>query len=142
MTPIKNHVITDADIRNAGYVTNELLPCPFCGNKDVITIGTINEHTRNLVYKAFCNAIGECSATIHVCLGKEDTADEARAEVVRRWNKRRIVMPEMTLDLQPFDIFAAAGVVPIGIPYWDEGTMSWKVPVKEVLNAKPAEDDD
>lgn len=84
-----NTVITDADIRNAGYITNELKPCPFCGCKKIMTAATKNERTENIVYKAWCSGdIIGCGASITVCIGKEDTIKESREELVKNWNTR------------------------------------------------------
>lgn len=82
-----NTITTEADIINAGYMTAELKPCPFCGNKNILTAATENETTKNIVYKAWCNNM-DCNATIHVCIGRIDKINESRAEVVMRWNTR------------------------------------------------------
>jgi Lar family restriction alleviation protein len=83
-----NNIITcDADIRNAGYKSTELKPCPFCGSDKILSVGTKNEVTGYIVYKIFCEG-KDCSASMHACLGGDDTKEESRKTVVERWNKR------------------------------------------------------
>ena len=82
-----NTIMTEADIINAGYITDELKPCPFCGNTKILTAGTENEKTKNIVYKAWCNNM-DCNVTIHVCIGKVDKINESRAQAVKQWNTR------------------------------------------------------
>jgi Lar family restriction alleviation protein len=82
-----NIVVTDADIQNAGYWYGELMPCPFCGSNKIMTGGVKNENTLNVVYKVFCTG-KNCAATMHLCLGGEETIEECRNQVVKMWNKR------------------------------------------------------
>jgi len=86
----ENFIATDKDIINAGYHSNELLPCPFCGNKNIMSAGWENENTQNVVYKVFCNDTFKCGAEVFTCLGKIDTAEAARMEVIAKWNRRTI----------------------------------------------------
>lgn len=75
------------DLKNAGWYTGELKPCPFCGNDQILTAGERNPTSGNIVYKVFCTDL-ICSANVHACLGKEDKAVESRAAAVAKWNKR------------------------------------------------------
>lgn len=79
--------VTDADLNNAGYITNELKPCPFCGCNKILTAGTKNENNGNIVYKAFCTNT-DCMAAVHFCLGGKNKANESREGVVKKWNRR------------------------------------------------------
>jgi Lar family restriction alleviation protein len=80
-------VILPEDTKNAGWITNELKPCPFCGCSNILTAGTKNTTTGNIVYKAFCTN-WECGAMVHSCLGGDDKAKESRNAVVTKWNTR------------------------------------------------------
>ncbi len=81
---------SEKDLYNASHITNELLPCPFCGNTNILTYGRENEETGFLVYNAACGIIPGCGAGIFVCLGGVETAEKARMEVVKKWNTRTI----------------------------------------------------
>jgi Lar family restriction alleviation protein len=85
---VEDMVLVDADLKNAGYAAKELKPCPFCGNTHILSGGTRNQETGNIVYEIFCNRIFECGVRMHVCLGGDETAEQARAEVVKHWNTR------------------------------------------------------
>jgi Lar family restriction alleviation protein len=85
---IDDLVISPADLANAGYKTGELLPCPFCGNENILSSGFINSDSKNLVYKVFCNDTFTCGAEVFVCLGKRETEEAARKEAVNKWNRR------------------------------------------------------
>lgn len=75
------------DLTNAGYITGELLPCPFCGHTQPLTSGKRNTKTGNIVYTVSCgNILNHCLANIFVCIGKD--ANTSRDEAVRRWNTR------------------------------------------------------
>ncbi|HUQ67179.1 MAG TPA: Lar family restriction alleviation protein [Flavitalea sp.] len=89
MTPIKkeNFIISEGDLLNAGYWYHELLPCPFCGSNKIISGGVKNDRTGNIVYKVFCTG-KDCTAMVHICLGGDETKDQARKLVVEMWNKR------------------------------------------------------
>jgi Lar family restriction alleviation protein len=86
--PISNVLKVSADLMNSGFVTNELKPCPFCGDEKILTAATENERTKNIVYKAWCTNM-DCTAMIHVCIGKIDTIDKSRSELVSKWNTRQ-----------------------------------------------------
>ena len=86
----ENIIASTEDLANAGYHSDELLPCPFCGNKHILSGGFENENTGNVVYKVFCNDTFACGAEVFVCLGKRETAEAARREVINKWNRRTI----------------------------------------------------
>ncbi len=79
--------ILPEDLTNCGYITEELLPCPFCGHTQPLTYGKRNKDTGNIVYTVSCaNIINHCTANIFVCIGKD--SKDSREEAVRRWNTR------------------------------------------------------
>ena len=81
-------IVSEKDLANAGYHTGELLPCPFCGNKNILSSGFKNDDTGNVVYKVFCNDTFACGAEVFTCIGGEETTEKAREEVVNKWNRR------------------------------------------------------
>jgi Lar family restriction alleviation protein len=86
MKQVETVVLPD-DIKNAGFITHELKPCPFCGCNYILTAGTKNERTNNVVYRAFCTN-NDCMASVHLCLGGIDMIEDSRRGVVEKWNKR------------------------------------------------------
>lgn len=100
-TKKENFFVSGKDIRNAGYKTEELLPCPFCGNKIILTCGRKNETSGNIVYSVFCDNAFECGASISTCLGGEETAEKARETVVNAWNKRMPVVATPGVSKRP-----------------------------------------
>lgn len=84
----EDFIINSKDLHNAGYITNELLPCPFCGCTKILTAGDRNPNSKNIGYSAWCSDIFKCGAYISVCIGGEETAEEARKLAVESWNKR------------------------------------------------------
>jgi len=92
MTNSPDHLLSEQDLLNAALVdAGELKPCPLCRGK-ALSGGERNPTTGNEVYRIFCNAsrglVPTCGLSLSICLGKEDTAETARAEAVRRWNQR------------------------------------------------------
>lgn len=81
-------IVQDEDITQAGYITDELLPCPFCGGKP-LTHGEQNPGTRNIVYKVSCHNT-DCWASVFTCVSEEKGAKAARDMVVAAWNRRTI----------------------------------------------------
>ena len=84
----ENIIIQEKDFLNAGYVTDELLPCPFCGNKSPISAGNKNEQSGNIVYKVFCTDHFGCGASIHNCFSGDTPIEEIRNDIVKKWNRR------------------------------------------------------
>lgn len=84
-TPIES-IIIEADIKNAGYDTGELKPCPFCGNKTIITHGGRNTETNIVVYTVTCTNHWVCGASI--VTNDRDTPENVRQKAVNNWNKR------------------------------------------------------
>lgn len=82
LTKPENYVQSKAD-RAVCLGSGELRPCPFCG-KDPITGGKVNEETGNYVHDVICPG---CMVHMHCCM-KGNQRDEARAEVIRKWNAR------------------------------------------------------
>ncbi len=87
----KNIIVSKKDFVNAGYQTGELKPCPFCGGNKILTAGRKNQKTGNIVYHVWCASQMspfDCNAKMVLCLGKEDTSDECRRQLVEKWNTR------------------------------------------------------
>lgn len=85
--PQINPYFSDKDILNAGWITHELKPCPFCGCKTIHTSGSRNPDNGYIGYTAHCGN-WHCGASIHICCGGESRAEESRNEVVKMWNNR------------------------------------------------------
>jgi len=88
----ENIIIQKQDFLNAGYITEELLPCPFCGKKNPVSVGHKNEKTGNIGYKVICTDHFGCGATIHNCFSGDTPIEEIRADIVTKWNKRSIYL--------------------------------------------------
>jgi hypothetical protein len=72
------------DLSNAASATKALLPCPFCGNKNVLTGGSQNSISLIIVYRVYCT---NRKCLCHIYAQGEDR-QKARKEAVRRWNSR------------------------------------------------------
>ena len=94
MSGIENLILSEKDLTNAGYITNELLPCPFCGSRSPITAGSRNEQTGNIVYRVICPDHFGCGATIHNCFPGDTPEDDCRNDIVKKWNTRKFTTTE------------------------------------------------
>lgn len=113
-------------------MSEQLKPCPFCGGK------------AELKQKGGNGFVVKCTGC-HIQLTQKvlrKPLEWLEVKMIGRWNERVQDTFDRTLELPPFDVFAHAGVVPVGIPYWDDKTMVWKVPVKsKEITPNPAENE-
>lgn len=89
MSDPNSMILSEKDIIQAGYITNELLPCPFCGNKSPITVGNRNQENGNIGYKVICPNHFGCGATMHNCFSGDTLEEECRNDIVKKWNTRK-----------------------------------------------------
>lgn len=72
------------DLFIAAHITDEIKPCPFCGEKTILTGGFQNSVSLIIGYRIFCTN-SRCTAMI---TAQGETAEEARNHAIERWNKR------------------------------------------------------
>lgn len=73
------------------YDAAGIKPCPFCGGHKVTIYAMQNELTKNVVMHIHCaNHLNpfDCTANMHLCLGKEDTVEKCKEQLIEKWNTR------------------------------------------------------
>lgn len=102
----------------------QLKPCPFCGGN------------AELKQKGSNGFVLKCTGC-HIQLTQKvlrKPLEWLEGKMIEHWNTRLNESDDAwNLELPKFDVFKAAGVIPVGIPFWDENEMNWKVPVKTLL---------
>lgn len=84
-------ILTQEDI-NLCLGSGELLPCPFCGDPSPMSSGERTENGKAIRWKIQCTRGApdcilwpDCTASV---IGVDPDQDKARADAVRRWNRR------------------------------------------------------
>lgn len=85
-------VVTPEDMREAGYKTGNLAPCPFCGRPYPMTCTRFNADTGIYRVEVHCSE-WRCDARLGS--NSRDLA-EARSEATAKWNRRATTEPEET----------------------------------------------